>query len=504
VSTPTEASQAPTARVSGKLADVVIVANRLPVDSRTSPSGETSWVRSPGGLVTALESVVQDQESMWIGWSGRPSDDEEDAPSVPESVGWTGLREVPLTAAEVIDYYEGFCNAAIWPLYHDAVVPPVYHREAYESYRVVNRRFADVVASQAARNATVWVHDYQLQLVPKMLREMRPDLRIGFFLHIPFPPVELFMQLPWRRQIVEGLLGADLVGFQLPGAARNFVALAQRLTSAHMDQEDPDTLWVHDTPSRQRAVSTGAFPISIDFASLDRLARDPSTEARAREIREELGNPKKLLLGVDRLDYTKGIDIRLNAIVELMEERVIDPDETVFFQIATPSRQNVEEYQRIRESIESTVGRAVADLGRIGYSPVQYLHTSLPMTELAAFYRAADVMLVTPLRDGMNLVAKEYVASRIDEDGALVLSEFTGAAEELTDAWLVNPHDPEAVKQAILRAIRAPAGERQRRMRSMRDQVAEFDVHRWADDFLSALHRDDPTRQRVIRLDGRS
>jgi trehalose 6-phosphate synthase len=503
VSVPTSAPDArPT--VSANLADVVIVANRLPVDAKPKPDGTTAWVRSPGGLVTALESVVADQESLWIGWSGRPSDSDDEAPTVPATIDWTSLREVPLTAQEVIDYYEGFCNAAIWPLYHDAVVPPTYNREAYEAYRVVNRRFADVVASQAARNATVWVHDYQLQLVPRMLREMRPDLRIGFFLHIPFPPVELFMQLPWRREIIEGLLGADLVGFQLPGAARNFVALAQRLTNAYLDQEDADTLWVNDSPTRQRSVSTGAFPISIDAAALDRLASRDDVQERALQIREDLGNPKWLLLGVDRLDYTKGIDIRLKAIIELMEERVIDPEETVFLQIATPSRQNVEEYQRIRESIESMVGRAVADLGRVGSSPVQYLHTSMPMEELIAFYRAADVMVVTPLRDGMNLVAKEFVAARGDNGGALVLSEFTGAAEELTDAWLVNPHDPVAVQQAILRAMRAPAGERQRRMRNMREQVFEFDVHRWASEFLAVLGHEDSSRRRVIRLDGHS
>ena len=483
-----------------KTAEIVVVANRLPIDAKTDRDGSTAWVRSPGGLVTALESVLRHQRGLWIGWSGRPSDTEEENEPLPSSIDWTALREVPLTSQEVTDYYEGFCNAAIWPLYHDAVVPPLYEREKFEAYRIVNRRFADVVASQAGRGATVWVHDYQLQLVPKMLREMRPDLHIGFFLHIPFPPVELFMQLPWRRQIIEGLLGADLVGFQMPGGARNFIALAQRLTTAHLDHDDADVLWVDTRNGSARGVRCDAFPISIDTAFVDSLARRPETLMRAQEIRAEVGNPKTLLLGVDRLDYTKGIDVRLKAMVELMEERVLDPEDTVFLQIATPSRQNVEEYQRIRENIEATVGRAVADLGRIGASPVQYLHTSVPMEELVAFYRATDVMLVTPLRDGMNLVAKEFVASRVDDDGALVLSEFTGAAAELTDAWLVNPYDADGVKQAILRAIRAPLAERHRRMRAMRQQVLEHDVNRWAETFLTALHRE---TDRVIRLEGR-
>ena len=475
----------------------MVVANRLPIDARTDESGNVTWERSPGGLVTALEAVLKDQYAHWIGWSGRPSDASDVAP-IPKQVGLTELSEVPLTADEVTQYYEGFCNSAIWPLYHDAVVPPTYSRSAWETYRRVNRRFADVVASQAKRGATVWVHDYQLQLVPHMLREMRPDLRIGFFLHIPFPPVELFLQLPWRRQIVEGLLGADLVGFQLPGGARNFISLCQRLTTAHLDQDDADVLWFN-----QRKIAVDSFPISVDTAAIEEIARRPETRERARQVRLDVGNPKKLLLGVDRLDYTKGIDVRLRAMVELMEDRVIDPEETVFLQIATPSRQNVEEYQRIRESIASTVGRAVAELGRIGVSPVQYLHTSLPINELIAFYQAADVMLVTPLRDGMNLVAKEFVASRIDEDGALVLSEFTGAAAELTDAWLVNPHDADGVKRSIIQALRSSPSERYRRMRNMREHIQEHDVRRWADEFLTALQTVDSS-QRVIHLEVRT
>ena len=476
---------------------VVVVANRLPIDMKADGEGNITWERSPGGLVTALEAVLKSENAHWIGWSGRPTEEQADDP-LPTHLGHTRLSEVPLTQDEVVHYYEGFCNAAIWPLYHDAVVPPIYSRSDWESYRRVNRRFADVVASQAARGATVWVHDYQLQLVPKMLREMRPDLRIGFFLHIPLPPIELFMQLPWRKQVLEGLLGSDLIGFQLPGGAQNFISLCQRLTSAQLDQDDPDALWMNG-----HKVEIGAFPISVDVSAIEEIARRPETAVRAQQIRSELGNPKKLLLGVDRLDYTKGIDVRLRAMVELMEDRILDPDETVFVQIATPSRQNVEEYQRIRESIASTVGRAVAELGRIGLSPVQYLHTSLPIEELVAFYQAADVMLVTPLRDGMNLVAKEFVASRIDEDGALVLSEFTGAAEELADAWLVNPHDADGVKRSIIQAMRSSQGERQRRMRNMRAYLRDHDVHRWAQEFLDRLTSVDSS-VRTIRLEART
>jgi trehalose 6-phosphate synthase len=344
----------------------------------------------------------------------------------------------------------------------------------------VNERFAAAAAEVAAEGATVWVQDYQLQLVPGMLRELRPDLRIGFFLHIPFPPVELFIQLPWREQIVRGLLGADLIGFHTPGGARNFRQLSTRLAGA--------TAAGHGGVAyRGRTVKLGAFPISIDFQALDDMARKPEVVARAAEIRQELGDPRHLLLGVDRLDYTKGIDVRLRAFEELLGEERVSADDTMFLQIATPSRERVEHYIRLRAEIEQTVGRINGDYSRIGRPPVHYLHQSLPRDELTAFYLAADVMLVTPLRDGMNLVAKEYIAARHDDAGVLVLSEFTGAARELTSALLVNPHDINGVKAAVVQALEMPRDEARRRMKTLRRHVKRHDVDRWARSFLDAL-----------------
>jgi trehalose 6-phosphate synthase len=327
----------------------------------------------------------------------------------------------------------------------------------------------------------VWVQDYQLQLVPGMLRQHRPDLRIGFFLHIPFPPTELFVQLPWRGQIVRGLLGADLVGFHTPGGAINFRQLAVRFGGVSAGEKG-DEVVVDD-----RVVKLGAFPISIDSAALDELARTPEVNARAAKIRKELGEPRRLLLGVDRLDYTKGINVRLRAFEELLDDGTVSADDTVFLQIATPSRERVEHYVRLRAEIERTVGRINGTHGSVGHPPVHYLHQSMPRDELAAFYLAADVMLVTPLRDGMNLVAKEYVASRHDEGGVLVLSEFTGAALELTSALLVNPHDTDGVKAAVAQALEMPAAEARERMQALRRQVLEHDVDRWARTFLDAL-----------------
>lgn len=463
--------------------DFVVVANRLPIDMERLPDGSTTWKRSPGGLVTALEPLLRKRRGAWIGWAGIPDSGEE--PITEEGLQ---LFPVELSAQDVADYYEGFSNATLWPLYHDLIVKPVYHRKWWDAYVDVNRRFAEATARAAAPDATVWIQDYQLQLVPKMLRMLRPDLTIGFFLHIPFPPVELFMQMPWRSEIVEGLLGADLVGFHLAGGAQNFLVLARRLVGANTSRASIGVRSRFGEISYGfRTVKVGAFPISIDSADLDAKARNRAIRQRARQIRAELGNPRKILLGVDRLDYTKGIDVRLRAFSELLEEQRVKRDDTVLVQLATPSRERVESYKAMREDIERQVGHINGEFGEVGHPVVHYVHRPVPRDELIAFFVAADVMLVTPLRDGMNLVAKEYVACRSDLGGALVLSEFTGAAAELRQAYLINPHHLEGVKDAIEAALEQSPEEGKRRMRALRRQVLAHDVDRWARAFLDAL-----------------
>jgi trehalose 6-phosphate synthase len=457
-------------------AEFVVAANRLPVDLEKLPDGSTRWKRSPGGLVTALEPMLRSREGAWVGWPGLA-----DVEVEPLTEDGLQLHPVTLSAEEVADYYEGFSNGCLWPLYHDVVAPPAFHRRWWRAYARVNQRFAEAVARVAAKGATVWIQDYQLQLLPAALRQLRPDLRIGFFLHIPFPPTELFLQLPWRREIVEGLLGADLVGFQTAGGARNFRALAIRLTDAKPGHSHPEV------EVEGRKVKIGAFPISIDSAALDRLARSESVQKRAAEIRADLGEPRRILLGVDRLDYTKGIDVRLTAFHELLAEGTLNAEDVVMIQLATPSRERVEHYQHMRDDVELTVGRINGEYARVGHPAVHYLHQSLPRDELAAFYVMADVMLVTPLRDGMNLVAKEYVACRFDLGGALVLSEFAGAAAELTQSYLVNPHDTDGIKALIAKAVNAPYEENRKRMRALRRQVMAHDVDRWARSYLDAL-----------------
>ena len=463
--------------------DFVVVANRLPIDMERLPDGSVTWKRSPGGLVTALEPLLRKQHGAWIGWSGVV-----DGPEEPITEDGLQLYPVRLSAEDVAEYYEGFSNATLWPLYHDVIVKPIYHREWWDRYVDVNRRFAEATSRAAARGATVWVQDYQLQLVPKMLRNLRPDLTIGFFLHIPFPPVELFMQMPWRAEIIDGLLGADLVGFHLAGGAQNFLFLSRRLAGAETSRASVGVRSrFGEVTLGSRTVKVGAFPISIDSAELDAAARNRSIRKRAKQIRAELGNPRKILLGVDRLDYTKGIDVRLKAFSELLAEGRAKRDDTVLVQLATPSRERVESYRTLRNEIEQQVGHINGEYGEVGQPVVHYLHRPVPRDELIAFFVASDVMLVTPLRDGMNLVAKEYVACRSDLGGALVLSEFTGAAAELRQAYLTNPHDLDGVKDAIEAALNQTVEEGRRRMRAMRRQVLAHDVDRWARAFLDAL-----------------
>jgi trehalose 6-phosphate synthase len=460
--------------------DFVVVSNRLPVDRVVPTDGDAYWKHSPGGLVTALEPVMRASQGAWIGWAGQPD-------LAFEPFYSDGIQIVPVTlsASDIENYYEGFSNDSIWPLYHDVIASPRYHREWWESYVVVNQRFADAAVAIAAEGAVVWVQDYQLQLVPRMLRLARPDLTIGFFNHIPFPPYGIYSQLPWRTQIVEGLLGADVVGFQRVADASNFSRAVRRLTGYVTKYPRIEVPGYNGGEARR--VLAKAFPISIDSQSFEALARRPEIQARAREIRHGLGNPKTVMLGVDRLDYTKGIGHRLKAFGELLEEGRLTVEEVTLVQVASPSRERVQAYMQLRDEIELTVGRINGDFGTMSHTAISYHHHGYPREEMVALYLASDVMLVTALRDGMNLVAKEYVASRFDNDGVLILSEFTGASDELRRSLRINPHDIDGLKDAIVQAIDMPRVERQRRMRAMRNLVLRNNVDRWSAGFLEAL-----------------
>lgn len=455
-------------RPSNRSSDIVIVANRLPV------SVDHEGVHlSPGGLVSALTSVV-DSHSRWIGWSEKPLPDHggnlDDQPT---------LQPIMLSEGELAGYYEGFANSVLWPLLHGRLQPVEFNRDWWDAFVTVNQRFADAAIASVPLGGTVWVHDYHLLLVPGMMRAERPDLRIGLFLHIPFPAPQIFDILPWRTHIVEGMLGADLIGLQTPADAENFRAIAS--SRADAPQFEPTRRLRHEPATIE------AFPISVDFERWDDLGAHAARNTAT--LRREL-QADTVFLGVDRLDYTKGIAHRIDAFGKLLDDGHLPERDCVFVQVAVPSRTTVSAYADERDLVEAAVERVNARHRRRDGSPVvQYHYRNLSPSELATWYRAADVLVVTPLADGMNLVAKEFVAARGDLDGALVLSEFAGAAHDLeVGATLVNPYDIDAVMLALCRAARLPRGERMRRMQSMRGVVRVNDVKNWATSFLGRLH----------------
>jgi trehalose 6-phosphate synthase len=419
--------------------------------------------------------VLQNAEGAWVGWPGIPD-------FAPDPFEYDGIdqRPVPLSETQVDEFYYGFCNGTLWPLYHDAIVTPEFHRHWWRPYVDVNRRYAEETAAVTRPGDIAWVQDYQLQLVPAMLRSMTPQATIGFYLHIPFPPIEIFSRLPWRQQIIEGLLGADVLAFQTRQSADNFSQAARRIAGA-------ERIGRRDLRWQGRSVHLQPAPIAIDTAEFERMARSSAIREQAAQIRSDLGDPATVILGMDRLDYTKGIDLRLKAFSNLLERSAVTERPFTFVQVAVPSREQVPAYQALRSEIEQIVGRINGDYREPGWAPVSYLYRTLPFEDVIAYYVAADVMLVTPLRDGMNLVAKEYAASRVDNDGVLVLSEFAGAAEQLRTAVIVNPYDIDAVVDGIARAATMPQDEQARRMRDLRKMVRKSDVFEWARDCLATL-----------------
>jgi trehalose 6-phosphate synthase len=447
----------------------VVVSNRLPV---SRDEEEDRWVTSLGGLVSALVPILREREGVWIGWTGAP-----DFAPAPFTHDDMRLHAVPLDQDEMDHYYLGFCNNTLWPLYHNAIRTPQYHRRWWHPYRLINERFADKTAQVLTPSGLAWVHDYQLQLVPQFLRERRPDATIGFFLHIPFPPVELFAYLPWRESMLRGLLGADVLAFQTEQSVNNFRDAALRYSGAQEAGSDLEY--------ESRRVTLQWAPISIDAEAFDRTAR--RVYGQADQLRERVTPIRTIMLGVDRLDYTKGIDHRLRAIQTFHERYADDAANTVLLQIAVPSREELIQYAEQRERVERLVGQINGEYGRPGYTPVVYMYRHFEFEELVTAYVAADVMLVTPLCDGMNLVAKEYVASRTSDDGLLVLSEFAGAASELREAMLINPFNLDEFAETLRRAVHIAPGEAATRMHVLRETVRRNDVYRWSRACLGAL-----------------
>ncbi len=461
----------------------IIVSNRLPLEIDSQDDNITMKPGS-GGLVTALTPILRKYEGTWIGWdgdlSGRVSDDilEREA----KSFAYT-MKTVSLTPEEIQDYYDGFCNETLWPLFHDYLGRTQFHRSTWQAYQRVNLKFAQNVANYIKNEDFIWIQDYHLTMIGKHLREWGFQQKLAFFLHIPFPPWDLFMRLPWRKEIIECLLCYDTMGLQTVRDCRNFIQCIRRILPEAKIAIGRKRIVVGYS-GKQTIV--GAFPISIDFKEFSDLAKTKKVEEEAWFIHENMPD-RKIVLGVDRLDYTKGIPRRLQAFETLLEKYPDMCEKVSLVQIVVPSRTNVPEYQKMKQNIEETVGRINGRLTVKGWVPIHYIYRRLSREELIAYYRTSEIALITPLKDGMNLVAKEYCASCVSGMGVLILSEFAGAASQLRKgAILVNPYNVEHVAEELYRAFNMPQVERKSRMRRLRSIIRRNTIYGWLDNFLEA------------------
>ncbi|MBW8876741.1 MAG: trehalose-6-phosphate synthase [Acidobacteria bacterium] len=462
-----------------------VVSNRLPIVLEKRGGG---WTLKPGsgGLVSAIAPVLSHRGGLWVGWPGLPLERGGDWERVLEE----GYRErgydlvpVLLTEQEVKGFYEGFSNAILWPLFHDMLGRCHFEPPFWYTYLDVNEKFAEAVAGQRREGDFVWVQDYQLIHVAEFLRRRDESVRVGFFLHIPFPPLDILLKLPWRGQILKALLAYDLIGFQTPRDSRNFLTCLQNLVP-EVEMEDGGA--VTEVRLGARTVRVGAFPIGIDFRAYEETARSDDVNRRVGELRRKIG-PIHLILGVDRLDYTKGLVERLEAFRNALKRHPGLRERVVLLQIVVPSREGVAEYQSLKAHIERLVGEINGEYSTAGWVPVQYQYRSQPRRDLVALYRLARICFVASIKDGMNLVAKEFCACQVDDSGILVLSEFAGAAAQLQrGALLVNPHDIEGMADALKAAFDMSDDERRRRMAGMREILREQDIFWWVDYYLQA------------------
>lgn len=466
---------------------LVVVSNRLPVAIGRDPdTGEWRAKPSSGGLVTAMTPVLGRRGGVWIGWPGTVDEDGVDLGRVlgeaNRDLEYT-LHPVPLSTRERDNFYYGFSNEILWPLFHDFLTLYNFDPDYWHAYEGVNRKFAEVVVEHAGPDDYVWVHDYHLMNVAREMRELGWEGRVGYFLHTPFPAPDIYLKLPWRLEILRGLLNYDLVGFQTLRDRRNFLHCVRTLLT---DVPMAGTGAVVTCQVGGRPIRVGSFPISIDFQAFADGASDPGVVERAQEIRGNLPG-RRFILGVDRLDYTKGIPYRLQAFDRAMRRYPELRRKVSLIQVVVPSREDIPEYSELKEEIERLVGQINGSWTESGWVPIHYIYRSLSRPELLAAYRSADAALVTPLKDGMNLVAKEYCAAKVDAPGVLILSEFAGAADQLqAGALLVNPYDIEGMAAAIRRAITMPEEERTARMALLRDVVREQDIFWWVRLFFRA------------------
>ncbi|SNS01215.1 bifunctional alpha,alpha-trehalose-phosphate synthase (UDP-forming)/trehalose-phosphatase [Hymenobacter mucosus] len=455
----------------------IIISNRLPTKVQRTAKGLT-FQPSEGGLATGLGSIYQSGDNVWVGWPGLFVEDPAEEQHVTEQLQQDSMAPVFLTEAEIRDFYEGFSNSTLWPTFHYFSQYATYEQAHWEAYVAVNEKFCQAVLALAGPDDTIWVHDYQLLLLPEMLRRARPECTIGFFLHIPFPSYEMIRVLPWGAELLQGMLGADLIGFHTYSYMRHFLsAVSQMLGYSSQNGQI-------ETPSR--TVLVDAFPMGIDYQRYADAAASEAAQAHARTYGAAM-HGARVVLSIDRLDYTKGISLRLRAFEELLHRYPKWHEQVSLLMIVVPSRDQVAQYAALKEEIDELAGRINAQYSTISWTPIHYFYRSLPFEELAALYRLADVALVTPVRDGMNLVAKEFVASKADQRGVLILSERAGAAQELSDALLINPTDTNQLVEAMHEALLMPEEEQVLRMTHMQTLVQQYNVFAWTELFLNRL-----------------
>jgi trehalose 6-phosphate synthase/phosphatase len=467
---------------------LVVVSNRLPIVLERSKAGTWNLKAGSGGLVTAMGPVLRDRGGVWIGWPGLATEDCPDEESLNELISkganqsGYALKYVYLNEFEINNYYYGFSNEILWPLFHDLFPQCNFDPAYWEVYQKVNYKFARYVIENTQQGDYIWVHDYHLILVAQELRRISLKRRIGFFLHVPFPPLDIFLKIPWRFEILEALLEYDLIGFQTVRDRRNFIGCVRALLGYKITGRGQ----VNSIAIKDREVYVGAFPISIDFDEFSDFAKTQEVADQAWIIHANLPR-RQLILGVDRLDYTKGIPHRLLAFENALARYPQMRRNVALIQVVVPSRRDVEEYEKLKQEIERLVGEINGRYTEVGWTPVHYIFRTLSRTELVAYYRTCEIALITPLKDGMNLVAKEYCASNIEENGVLILSEFAGAAAQLyQNALLVNPYDRQGVADAIYEAFTMSMEHRHERMRKLRGLIRKNDIINWVNSFLRA------------------
>lgn len=466
----------------------IIISNRLPVQLQISNGGITA-VPSVGGLATGMKSVHSGGDSLWIGWSGLTDEEipEELVGDIDKALAKHGSSKVRLTSEEVDGFYYGFSNRTIWPLFHYFLEYSEFELASWNTYKAVNQKFADAILEKAGEDDTIWIHDYQLMLVPQMVREQRPNISIGFFLHIPFPSFEIFRTMPWREEVLRGLLGSDLIGFHIYDYERHFLSSVRRLLGLEVS--------FNDIYLDNRIIKVDSFPMGIDYKKFKDAAEEHAKTSpdELSELQQRLNTHKKsdpdnkFLLSIDRLDYSKGIAKRLYAFEYFLNKYPQYKEKVRLIILAVPSRSNVPQYQLLKREIDELVGRINGEFSTVSWTPIWYFYRSMPFENLIDLYTSSDIAWLTPLRDGMNLVAKEYIATRTDKTGVLILSEMAGSANEMNESLLINPNNFEQIADAINEAINMPVEEQQSRNEILQKRLERYNVEKWANDFMNSL-----------------